>query len=231
MDSRNGNGNGARNVPSQLDISDPFQECEQLDIDQIEGRGNGELVHRLSNGEYVISYKGIMTLAEKHNIEFSVSLHDDTNTVIAKAMNGNSRVSGKGVRICTGGFVTADNHRFATTASELAKRNAARQLIPLPEIKAIEKKVQLENEFDWQKAKAKCVELVLTSANVDIIIHELVKDSKLRQDNPSHYDRTEWLIIYDACQYEVTMMMTTTMAGVQNPRHQMMMNAKKLLTV
>jgi len=26
-----------------------------------------------------------------------------------------------------------------------------------------------------------------------------VKASKLRQDNPSHYDRTEWLTIYNAC--------------------------------
>jgi len=208
LNSQNNNGNGAQ-VPSQqpqsrLNRDDPFQECEQLDIDQIEGRLDGELVHRLSNGEYVISYKGIMTLADKHNIEFSVSLHDDTNTVIAKAMNGNSRVSGKEVNICG----------FATTASELAKRNAARQLIPLPEIKAIEKKVQLENEFDWQKAKAKCVELlssalkdtpvVGTEANVDIIIHELVKDGKLRQDNPSHYNRTEWLIIHDACKQDAS---------------------------
>jgi hypothetical protein len=135
-----------------------------------------------------------MTLADKHNISFSVSLHDDTNTVIAKAMNGNSRVSGKEVNICGKAY----------TASELAKRNAARQLIPLPEIKAIEKKVQLENEFDWQKAKAKCVELVGTEANVDIIIHELVKDGKLRQDNPSHYDRTEWLIIHDACKQDAS---------------------------
>jgi hypothetical protein len=119
LDSRNGNGNGAHKAPSpKLDIDDPFQECEQLDIDQIEERGNGKLVHKLSNGEYVISYRGIMKLAEKHNIEFSVSLDDDTNTVIAKANNGNERVSGKEVKI----------YKYATTASELAKRNAARQL-------------------------------------------------------------------------------------------------------
>lgn len=43
-----------------LDRSDPFQESEQLDIDQIEGRLNGEVVHKLSNSEYVMSYQGIM---------------------------------------------------------------------------------------------------------------------------------------------------------------------------
>ena len=42
------------------------------------------------------------------------------------------------------------------TALELAKRNAARQLLPYAELKAVEKKAQLESEFSWQKAKAKC---------------------------------------------------------------------------
>jgi len=60
------------------------------------------------------------------------------------------------------------------------------------------KKFQLEAEFNWQKAQAKCVELV-GEANVSIIIHDLTQAGKLRQDNPSHYDRTEWLLIYDAC--------------------------------
>ena len=77
IDSHGTNGNGAtggfvtadnhHKAPSQmqLDISDPFQECkkqptpsaygELKDIAQVEGRSNGELVHRLSNGEYVIS--------------------------------------------------------------------------------------------------------------------------------------------------------------------------------
>ena len=199
LNSQNDNGNGAEKAPSQtmsLDIRDPFQQSEQFDIDQIEGRLNGELVHKLSNGEYVISYRGIMTLAKKHSIEFDeVSLND--KTVIAKAKNGNERISGKPIYDnATGGFFTADNHH---TALELAKRNAARQLLPLPEIKAVEKKAQLEAEFDWQKAKAKCVELV-GEANVSIIIHDLTQAGKLRQDNPSHYDRTEWLMIYDACQ-------------------------------
>jgi len=115
LDSRNGNGNGAQAPPQtmSLDIRDPFQEAEQLDIDQIEGRLNGELVHKLSNGEYVISYRGIMTLAKKHSIEFDeVSLND--NTVIAKAKNGrrpvdqagNERISGKPIYDnATGGFV------------------------------------------------------------------------------------------------------------------------------
>ena len=207
IDSQNGNGNGAQKAPSQLDLSDPFQESEQYDIDQIEGRRDSELAWKLSNGEYVISYKGIMTLAEKHNIEFSVSLHDDTNTwkravalprfVIAKAMNGNERVSGKEIKIA--GSIE--------TASELAKRSAARQLLPYAELRAVEKKAQLEAEFDWQKAKAKCedwftcvntVELV-GEANVGIIIHDLTQAGKLRQDNPSHYNRLEWLQIFQSC--------------------------------
>jgi hypothetical protein len=187
-DSPNNNGNGAQKAPSQptkLDLNDPFQESESLDIDQIEGRKNGELAWKLRNGEYVISYKGIMTLAEKHSIEFDeVSLND--NTVIAKAKNGNERISGKPIY---------DN---ANTAIELAKRNAARQLLPLPEIKAVEHKAKLTAEFNWQKAKSKCVELV-GEANVSILINDLTQAGKLRQDNPSHYDRTEWLLIYDAC--------------------------------
>jgi hypothetical protein len=190
----------------QLDLSDPFQEAEALDIDQIEGRRNGELAWKLRSGEYVISYAGVMKLAEKHEISFDeISVNDDT--VIAKAKNGNERISGKPIYDnATGGFVCrrrrgthrtlADNHH---TALELAKRNAARQLLPLPEIKAIEHKAKLNAEFNWQKAKAKCVELV-GEANVSIIIHDLTQAGKLRQDNPSHYDRTEWLIIYSACQ-------------------------------
>ena len=191
LDSRNDNGNGAHKAPSQpmqLDINDPFQESEFYDIEQIEGRLNGELVHKLSNGEYVISYAGVMKLAEKHHITFDEAIHDDTSTVIAKGRCGTSeRVSGKPM------------NGNANTAMELAKRNAARQLLPLPEIKAVEKKAQLESEFDWQKAYDKCVKLVGGKAQLDCIIYDLVKDGKLRQDNPSHYDRTEWLIIHDAC--------------------------------
>ena len=195
IDSQGNNGNGANKAPSQpmkLDLSDPFQESESYDIDQIEGRKNGEMAWKLSNGKYVISYKGVMTLAEKHNIEYSVSLHDETNTVIAKAMNGNERVSGKPV------------NGSVDTAMELAKRNAARQLLPLAEIKATEHKAKLNAEFDWQKAYAKCVELVGTKAILDCIIYDLVNWNKIRQDNPSHYDRTEWLLIHEYCQKEAS---------------------------
>ena len=185
------NGNGAYCAPSQptqLDITNPFQQSEQLDIDQIEGRSNGELVHRLSNGKIVISYKGIMKLSEKHHITFETAKHSETSTVIAQGRCGrNERVSGKPI------------NGNANTAIELAKRNAARQLLPLGEIKAMEKKAQLEATFDWQKAKTKCVELV-TDFNLDIIIHELVQDNKLRMDSLSGYNRTEWLIIHKACQ-------------------------------
>ena len=183
------NGNGANKAPSQLDLSDPFQQSEQLDIDQIEGRSNGELVHKLSNGEYVISYQGIMTLSEKHHITFEALTHDDTHTVIAKGRCGTSeRVSGKPI------------NGNANTALALAQRNCARQLLPLPEIKAIEKKYQLECEFSWEVAYDKCVKLVGGKAQLDCIIFDLVNWGKLRQDNPSHYNRTEWLIIHNACQ-------------------------------
>ena len=39
----------------------------------------------------------------------------------------------------------------------------------------------------------------MTDDNLSIIIHELVKAGDLRQDNPSHYNRIEWLIIHNAC--------------------------------
>ncbi|MBC8228973.1 SWIM zinc finger family protein [bacterium] len=187
-DSQNNNGTGAQKAPFQLYLSNPFEESESYDIDQIEGRRNGEVTWKLRNGEVVISYKGIMTLAEKHGIEFSEAIHSDTYTVIAKGRCGTSeRVSGKPI------------NGDVNTALELAKRNAARQLLPYAELRAVEKKAQLESEFDWQKAKAKCVELV-GEANVGIIIHDLTQAGKLREDNPSHYDRTEWLLIYNACQ-------------------------------
>ena len=192
-DSRNNKGNGAQ-APSQamkLDLRDLFQQSEQLDIDQIEGRKNGELAWKLSNGEYVISYAGVMKLAEKHGITFTDGYNSGTSQVIARAkLNGTERVSGK---------LPIPSQE---TAVELAKRNAARQLLPLPEIKAVEKKTQLEAEFDWQKAQAKCVELV-GEANVGIIIHDLTQAGNLRQDNPSHYDRTEWLLIHEYCKKDV----------------------------
>jgi hypothetical protein len=192
LNSRNGNGNGAHKAPSQpmkLDLRDPFQESEQNDIDQIEGRKNGELAWKLSNGKYCISYKGIMTLSEKHGVTFTHGDNSNTKQVIARArLNGNERLSGKLPIPCQ------------ETAIELAKRNAARQLLPLEEIKALEYKTKLNAEFSWQKAYKKCAALVGTEANVDIIIHELVQSGKLRQDSPTHYDRTEWLIIHKACQ-------------------------------
>jgi len=194
LNSQQDNGNGAKQAPSQptkLDLRDPFQQSEQLDIDQIEGRSNGELVHKLSNGEYVISYKGIMTLSEKHGIEFFDGFNSQTTQVIARArLNGNERISGK---------LPIPNKEIAI---ELAKRNCARQLLPLAEIKAIEKKHQLECEFSWEVAYDKCVKLVGGKAQLDCIIFDLVNWGKLRQDNPSHYDRTEWLLIHEYCQKE-----------------------------
>ena len=189
QDKLNGNnGTGDTKSPShQLDTSDPFQESEQLDIDQIEGRSNGDLVHKLSNGKYIISYHGIMALAERHKITFEASRHDETRTVIAQGRCGsNSRASGKPI------------NGSEMTALELAKRNAARMLIPLPEIKALQYKAKLEAEFDWQKAKAKCLELV-PDFTFDILLNDLVRDGKLEQKHTSDYNRKEWLVIFDAC--------------------------------
>ena len=193
LDSQKNNGNGAK-APSQpqLDLRDPFQQSEQLDIDQIEGRRNGELAWNI-NGKYVISYKGIMSLSQKHDITFTDGDNSNTKQVIARArLNGNERVSGK---------LPIPSRE---TALELAKRNAARQLLPLAEIKAVEKKAQLKAEFDWQKAYNKCVELVGGKAQVDIIINDLVNWGKLRQDNPSGYNRTEYLLIHEYCQKEAS---------------------------
>ncbi len=189
----NGNdGTGGESHPStQLDTNDPFQESEQLDIDQINGNGNGDLVHHLSNGEYIISYNGIMKLAEQHDVKFTKhTVKSDAKrngTVVAHARLGNNtRASGKPMN---GSFITA---------VELAKRNAARQLLPLPEIKALEHKAKLEAEFDWQKAKSKCLELV-PDFTFDILLNDLVKDGKLEQKHTSDYSRKEWLVIFDAC--------------------------------
>jgi hypothetical protein len=75
-------------------------------------------------------------------------------------------------------------------------------------METIEQKVQLEAEFDWQTAYRKCMQAAGTQAKVDITINELVKTGKLRQirfsdsesgDKKSHYNRTEWSIIYNAC--------------------------------
>lgn len=104
-------------------------------------------------------------------------------------MNGSKRVSGKAI------------NGSVLTAGELAKRNAARMLLPYGEIKALEKKAKLEAEFDWQKAKAKCVEIV-PEFKLSIIINDLVKAGTLRQAHPSDYGRKEWLVIYNACKHD-----------------------------
>ena len=86
------NGTGDTKSPShKLDASDPFQECEMLDIDQIEGRSNGDLVHVLSNGEYAVSYQGIMKLATKHNIDFPTVIKDNKAVIAYARKDSNSR--------------------------------------------------------------------------------------------------------------------------------------------
>ncbi len=194
QDKLNGdNGKAGDSQPStyQLDVTNPFQESEQMDIDQIEGRSNGNLAHKLSNGEYVISYRAIMKLASQHSITFEASRHDETNTVVVYGHCGNnSRVSGKPI------------NGSETTAIELAKRNAARQLLPLPEIKALEHKVKLEASFSWENAKSKCIDVV-PDYTLSIIIDDMVKAGALRQVHISDYNRKEFLAIYDACKRDV----------------------------
>ena len=190
LNGSNGKG-GESHSSTQLDTNDPFQESELLDIEQIQGKRNGDLVHHLKNGKYIISYNGIMKLAEQHNVTFTKhTVKSDAKrngTVVAHARLGNNtRASGKPMN---GSFITA---------VELAKRNAARQLLPLVEIKALEKKAQLEGDFDWQKAKAKCLEIV-PDFTFDILLNDLVKDGKLEQKHTSDYSRKEWLVIFDAC--------------------------------
>ena len=200
QDKLNGNGNntntndgkGDDKPPShKLDVSDPFQECEQLDIDQIEGRSNGDLAHKLSNGKWVISYNGVMSLADKHGVTFTKhTVKSDAQrngTVIAHARLGNNtRASGKPLN---GNFVTA---------VELARRNCARQLLNLVDIKLVEKKAQLEGEFCFDDAKSACLR-ILPEANLNVILHHLVKEGCLEQKHPSDYSRKEWLMIYDTC--------------------------------
>ena len=193
LDSQGNNGNSRLNrdsQPTKLDLRDPFQESESYDIDQIEGRRDGEITWKLRNGKYVISYRGVMKLAELHHMTFEEAIHYD-HTVIAKGRCGTSeRVSGKPI------------NGSVDTAMELAKRNAARQLLPYAEIKAVEHKAKLESEFSWQKAYEKCAKLAGGKAQVDIIINDLVNWKKLRPDNPSGYNRTEYLLIHDYCQKE-----------------------------
>ncbi len=203
LNGNNGTGDTQSPVHHQLDVTNPFEECEARDIDQINGNGwrvrrddkpsrhaLGDLVHVLSNREYVISYRGIMKLAEKHGVTFDQHTDEqeakDTRTVIAYVRCGNNtRASGKPMN---GSF---------EIAVALARRNACRQLLPLPEIKALEHKAKLEVEFDWQVAKRKCLEIV-PDFKLDILIHDLVKAGTLRQAHPSDYNRKEWLVIFDA---------------------------------
>ena len=70
--------------------------------------------------------------------------------------------------------------------------------------------------FSWKVAYQKCSELVGSPAQVDCIIKDLVSWGKLtggfvtadnhRLVKKSHYDRTEWLIIYDFCKKEASIM-------------------------
>jgi len=62
----------------------------------------------------------------------------------------------------------------------------------------------LSPSFSWEVAYKKCCEVVGGKAQVDCIINDLVSWGKIRKDNPSHYDRNEWLLIYDWCKKEAS---------------------------
>ena len=76
VDSRNDNGKGANKSPSlNIDPSaKPFMESDDLDEQQIL-TGEGDKVHKLSNGNYCISYLGIQHLAQKHGILTETTTH------------------------------------------------------------------------------------------------------------------------------------------------------------
>jgi hypothetical protein len=194
--SQKNNGNGAK-APSQDNI-DPsakiFMEADKLDETQIL-TGEGSKAHKLSDGSYCISFLGICNLADKYSI-ITETLEDipSKGFVTVRAMRNDTKNARKSIQPVNGSFEIAEGK---------AKRNAIRMLLPVQDIRALEYKAKLTSEFDWQKAKAKCLELV-NDANLSIIIHDLVQAGKLRQDNPSHYDRTEWLQIHAACQKDAS---------------------------
>jgi len=191
LDSQKNNGNGAQ-APSQDNI-DPsakiFLESDKLDSAQIL-TGEGSKAHKLSDGSYCISYLGICSLADKFGI-ITETLEDipSKGFVTVRAMRNDTKNARKSIQPVNGSFDIAEGK---------AKRNAIRMLLPVAEIKATEHKAKLNAEFNWQKAKAACLKLV-PEYNLSILISDLVNAGKLRQENPSHYDRTEWLMIHDYC--------------------------------
>ena len=191
IDSRNGNGNGAK-APSQDNI-DPsakiFMESDKLDEAQIL-TGEGSKAHKLSDGSYCISYLGICNLADKYGI-ITETLEDipSKGFVTVRAMRNDTKNARKSIQPVNGSFEIAEGK---------AKRNAIRMLLPVQDIKALEYKAKLTAEFNWHYAKAACLKFV-PEHNLSIIINDLVNAEKLRQDNPSHYDRTEWLLIHEYC--------------------------------
>ena len=79
----------------------------------------------------------------------------------------------------------------------------------------------MNDAFRWEVAYKKCAELAGGKPQCDIVINDLVNAGKLRQDNPSGYDRTEWLVIYDACQKEaswVRCVRTSTPSTTRDPK-------------
>ena len=205
----NGNGSkgsGDKKSPSlNIDPSaKPFIESDELDAQQIL-TGEGDKVHHLSNGEYTIAFNGIMALSEKYNI--TTETLEDEGYVTVKAYRPDTKNSRKSVQPVNGSLMIAEGK---------AKRNAIRQLLPLVEIKALEKKAKLEAEFSWGKAKSKCCEIV-PEFKLGIINYDLVQAGKLRQAHPSDYSRTEWLLLYRECKKEASRIADDTNNNAKPP--------------
>ena len=194
LNSQNDNGNGAKQAPSlNIDPSaKPFMESDELDAKQIE-TGEGDKVHHLSNGRYVISYLGIQHLANKHGI--MTETWKDTPSegyITVKAMRPDTKNVRKSCQPVNGSFEVAEGK---------AKRNAVRMLLPLVDIKAIEHKAKVESEFSWEAAKAACLRHV-NDANLSIITEYLQRDGTIERNNPSHLSRRDWRVVYEACKQD-----------------------------
>jgi len=72
-------------------------------------------------------------------------------------------------------------------------------LEPLPELPIIP-------SFSWEVAYKKCFEVVGKKAIVNVLIDDLVNWGKLRKASLGEYNRAEWILIYDFCKKEASIM-------------------------
>jgi len=193
-DSQGNNGNGAHQAPSQDNIdksSIPFLEADAMDTQQFFNGNNGN-AHRLSNGEYVISIKGIEKLSEKYGITTKpLKDYPKDGYVTVEAFRPDTKNSCKSTQMYVDGFEIAEAK---------AKRNSCRMLIPIADIRAVEKKYQLECEFSWEAAYEKCAQIAGGKPQCDIFITELIEKGKLPKKSPSEMNRKDYLILWHEIQ-------------------------------